>query len=138
MVLLAFIALVLAGFAFVKAADAERRLNHVQRMLRDMSQQLAQLGGQLKVAPADVGSAEEAAAGSPAAPAPEAAPAPQAPIEPPVLAQVSATADPKPKPAKTSHPASDATGIEEALTSRWLVWLGAVAIALAGTFFVKY
>lgn len=28
--------------------------------------------------------------------------------------------------------------IEDELTSRWLVWLGAVAIALSGTFFVKY
>lgn len=32
----------------------------------------------------------------------------------------------------------NAKGLEEALTSRWLVWLGAVTIALGGTFLVKY
>jgi uncharacterized membrane protein len=31
-----------------------------------------------------------------------------------------------------------AKGLEDALASRWLIWVGAVAIALAGTFFVKY
>src|SRR5207247_7838323 len=28
--------------------------------------------------------------------------------------------------------------LEESLTSRWFVWLGAVAVALSGTFLVKY
>jgi uncharacterized membrane protein len=144
MELLALIALVLAGFAFVKATDAERRLNQVQRMLRDMSHQIAQLGGDLKTAPSDTGPAEPAAAAERQTPDAEAAPTTEAPRAPapeptPVLAQVSATSGHEPGAgAAPSPPGSDAKTIEEALTSRWLVWLGAVAIALAGTFFVKY
>ena len=38
-----------------------------------------------------------------------------------------------------AYPAGDSTGgIEQTLTSRWLVWLGGVTIALAGVFLVKY
>jgi uncharacterized membrane protein len=32
----------------------------------------------------------------------------------------------------------DAKSIEETLTSRWLVWVGALALALSGTFLVRY
>ncbi|MFZ5673767.1 MAG: DUF2339 domain-containing protein [Pseudomonadota bacterium] len=35
-------------------------------------------------------------------------------------------------------PAAPRAGIEERLTSRWLVWVGAIALALAGIFLVKY
>jgi len=34
--------------------------------------------------------------------------------------------------------AADGESLEEVLTSRWLVWVGAVSIGLAGTFLVKY
>jgi uncharacterized membrane protein len=70
----------------------------------------------------------------PAAPE-EAAPPPEAAPEEPELAPEAA---PGPwRPARAGAPIT-AKGLEEALTSRWLVWLGAVAIALGGTFFVKY
>lgn len=35
-------------------------------------------------------------------------------------------------------PSPPRAGIEERLTSRWLVWLGAVALVLAGIFLIKY
>jgi uncharacterized membrane protein len=44
---------------------------------------------------------------------------------------------PTPTPRSASR-AADAKSIEETLTSRWLVWVGALAIALAGTFLVRY
>lgn len=45
-----------------------------------------------------------------------------------------AAAEPSPPPA----PPPPRAGIEERLTSRWLVWLGAVALVLAGIFLIKY
>jgi uncharacterized membrane protein len=57
----------------------------------------------------------------------EAEPSPE-----PVTEQVEPveTAPPPPPPPRA--------GIEERLTSRWLVWLGAVALVLAGIFLIKY
>lgn len=43
---------------------------------------------------------------------------------------------PSPRPAVQASAAKP--NLEDALTSRWLVWLGAVAIALSGVFLVKY
>src|SRR6185437_12771864 len=69
-----------------------------------------------------------------------------APVRPaaPVVAEPAtpagaATPEPSPTPkiAKPRQP-SPARGLEENLTSRWFVWLGAIAVALAGTFLVKY
>ena len=41
------------------------------------------------------------------------------------------------QPAQPAPPA-DRIGLEERITSRWFVWVGAVALALAGLFLVKY
>ncbi|MGE0006606.1 MAG: DUF2339 domain-containing protein [Parvibaculaceae bacterium] len=49
-------------------------------------------------------------------------------------ADMAASAPPEPPP--PSRPPR--AGIEERLTSRWLVWLGAVALVLAGIFLIKY
>ena len=44
-----------------------------------------------------------------------------------------------PRATATPAEAGDATGgIERTLTSRWMVWLGGVTVALAGVFLVKY
>src|SRR6185312_764143 len=43
-----------------------------------------------------------------------------------------------PPPVLPPRAAPEAKSIEETLTSRWLVWVGALAIALAGTFLVRY
>jgi len=52
---------------------------------------------------------------------------------PPEGEAIAAAAPPPPPP-----PAQPRAGIEERLTSRWLVWLGAVALVLAGIFLIKY
>ena len=49
-------------------------------------------------------------------------------------AEVADTYEPAPPP----HAPTEIRKLEDALTSRWLVWLGAVAIGLAGVFLVKY
>ncbi len=45
---------------------------------------------------------------------------------------------PEPEPAATSEIPRRSGDFEKMLTSRWLVWLGAVVLALAGVFLVKY
>ena len=57
--------------------------------------------------------------------------------------QPSPDAEPEPEPQSTAPqqpplPVPPFGGLEEAMTSRWLVMLGGLAIALAGLFFVKY
>lgn len=52
------------------------------------------------------------------------------PFEPTAQAEAAAPTPPPPKPPRA--------GIEERLTSRWLVWVGAVALVLAGIFLIKY
>jgi len=60
-------------------------------------------------------------------------PAPEPKIEP-----VSQPSPAAPKVAQKKAKKSSDGGFEEALASRWLVWLGAVAMALGGAFLVKY
>ncbi|WP_426958580.1 DUF2339 domain-containing protein [Muricoccus radiodurans] len=49
-----------------------------------------------------------------------------------------APAEEVPSPAPPPRPARARPGLEEALTQRWGVWLGAVAILLSGVFLVRY
>lgn len=72
---------------------------------------------------------EAPAAKAPAAETPDPA-APPDPAPPP------ARIPPKPIPAEPL--AARAAGMEEALTSRWMVWLGAVAVALSAVFLFRY
>ena len=87
------------------------------------------------------------AAAPPEAAPPEAAPQPEAPAE-----ETGAEASFWPRPSsaeeKGERKAPEAprrrkasaalAGLEESLTSRWLVWLAAVTLSLAGIFLVKY
>ena len=57
------------------------------------------------------------------------------PIEQP--ADLAASAPP-PEPPPPLPPPPPRAGIEERLTSRWLVWVGAIALVLAGIFLIKY
>jgi hypothetical protein len=78
---------------------------------------------------------ETAAAGPP----PEAVPeVPEA--EPEAVVQPEPEPEPAPAPAPTpvEVPIAAKVGLEERLASRWLVWLGAVALALAGLFLILY
>lgn len=60
----------------------------------------------------------------------EAEPSPEPVIEKVEPVEVAESVPPPPPPPRA--------GIEERLTSRWLVWLGAVALVLAGIFLIKY
>jgi uncharacterized membrane protein len=90
----------------------------------------------------------EAVAGVERAETTEAAPEPIAPHEPEPIPEPEPTPEPEParaSPAEappTAPPAPTAASgrraWEEAFTSRWLVWLGAVTLALGGFFLVKY
>jgi len=75
-------------------------------------------------------------------PAPPASIAPEAPPLTPRPVFVAAPPDDRafqpPPPWQPQPPAPPREDLENALTSRWMVWLGALAIALAGVFLVKY
>jgi uncharacterized membrane protein len=85
----------------------------------------------------------------PDVPAPEGGPS--APVEAPPTPEVEDTSPTPPPPTPPPPPESrgaiaaaatpvtvKAVGFEQALTSRWLVWLGGVVLVLAGVFLVKY
>ncbi|HSR71885.1 MAG TPA: DUF2339 domain-containing protein, partial [Kiloniellales bacterium] len=119
--------------ALVLVRQEHRALRLVRDELEVLRQQLAELrrtpgpGPEARVEPG---------------PEPKTAPEPKH-IEPEMP---KATEPPKaPRPSPLPHrprpgagTAERAGSLEESLTSRWLVWLGAVTIALAGTFLVKY
>jgi len=65
-------------------------------------------------------------------------PAPVAPDPEPAMDPVAPPSPTVPKVSKKAPAKSSDGGFEEALASRWLVWLGAVAMALGGAFLVKY
>lgn len=121
----------LAIAAFVMALGQRRALQGLQVQIEALSLRMVDVEGRV-VAPAAAGEAGAEAAAAEEAPAPEAAPeeAPAAEPEP----QPETAAEPPPIPA-AAPPKPD---LEERLASRWLVWLGAVALALAGLFLVLY
>ena len=137
---LALIAIVLAVVMLVRSSDQKHRLDEMQRILAVLTKRIGALSFELETLRGTTDAPPEAAAN----PAPEqAAPQPgfvraalppreaesPARVEEPVIARIAATPN-------DARPA--AKGLEEALTSRWLVWLGALAIALSGTFLVRY
>jgi uncharacterized membrane protein len=76
-----------------------------------------------------------AAAPPPPAAAPEAAPPPPPPSPP----QPSPTSVPPARaPAAAATPAPGPIGFEERFGTRWVVWVGGVALALGGVFLVRY
>ncbi|WP_044563725.1 DUF2339 domain-containing protein, partial [Azospirillum sp. B4] len=119
MAFLIFIVLLVALWALLRAEKAEQRLRRLGAQLDAVTQRLAALeGGRTPVAPAiDTGSVATPPIQVPMAPQPEPPPVPPPPQEIPVPA---------------------APGLEQALGTRWLVWLGALAVALAGVFLAKY
>jgi uncharacterized membrane protein len=144
----------LAVAAFARSRRNERELGNVQRLLMGLSGQILALRSDHQALRAELRLAEDLAQSAktkapetdaaitpteavaerkPAdapVPAQEARPAEETlggPTEPPVFARAT------PRPAEI-----DAQSLEQTLASQWLVWLGAVAIALSGTFLVKY
>ena len=137
----------------ILSISAIRRTTRLRRDLDRLREQLRATGS--PIAGSDQPPTEDAG-GEEAAPTPSAAAARASadPASPPVLEDAlmdlsseDATEGPwnmpvpevaVPAPPAPPGPKSKASGIEEAVTSRWMVWLGGVTIALGGIFLVKY
>ncbi|MEA1674442.1 DUF2339 domain-containing protein [Nitrospirillum sp. BR 11163] len=123
MAFLVFIALMVALWALIRSEKAERRL-------AEMNARLEALTGRLSHPEGGVPPAQPAMAPPPAPAFPASVP-PPGPVAPPPPAPIpKAVAQPAYRPAAPS--------LEQALGTRWLVWLGALAVALAGVFLAKY
>jgi uncharacterized membrane protein len=133
----------------------DARLGTLGRQLEDLRQEIAGFraagGAPLQLDKDVVGSDEAEAAPTPTEPAPELPEAREAePLEPevepepePPVTEVEPEAQPEPSetdpgPSGPSAMAGFLARLEESLTQRWLVWLGAVTLALGGVFLIKY
>jgi uncharacterized membrane protein len=116
-----FLPLILAIVALNKAEKVARELFKLKNELNLLRAQ------GIQPSPSVAGTLPEAVQ------EPTAAPEPERPAEAePVPAESMPEAAPQPVPAAAR------ASLEEKLTGRWFVWIGAVAIALAGLFLVKY
>lgn len=157
-----FAPLIVAIIALGKASSAQRSLAQAQSTLSRLSRQIAELqskpgGAQNQTDPLDI---SEPLAEQPAPPVDEVEEAPSTldvdidDIEPSSDAPEyvrpwDRDAQPDPAPTAAPRPAYSAAqstqpatvekqNLEEILTSRWLVWLGGVVIALGTVFLVKF
>ena len=118
----------------VRSSDQKHRLNEMQRVLGVLTKRVAALSFELETLRATPG-VDAAQTESP--PALVAEPEPTM-VQPPRETVPRPAREETPVFATAAPQAPAAKGLEEALTSRWLVWLGALAIALSGTFLVRY
>ncbi|MCK1390671.1 DUF2339 domain-containing protein [Bradyrhizobium sp. 1] len=135
--IIAIIAILIAIKASSQAAELRRRLSSLEEMFYALRrlQPPPPMPAQVRVeAPAPTAAAEP----PPLAPETEPTPPPlvtEAASPPPLAASIAADAPP-PLPA----PATDLRepGFEERLGTRWVVWIGGLALALGGFFMVRY
>src|SRR3954451_9124538 len=132
-------ALIIAVIAFIIAIKASSQASELRRRLSSLEETFhAQRPVQPPRIPADVWA--EASATTSAAPpplVPQSEPGAEAPpplvtedvSPPPLAANTEADAPPLPAPAP---------GFEERLGTRWVVWIGGLALALGGFFMVRY
>ncbi|WP_375310502.1 DUF2339 domain-containing protein [Bradyrhizobium sp. A5] len=130
--IIAIVAVLIAIKASSQAAELRRKLNTLEEMFyaqRRVVQPPPLMPAQVQA---------EAPAAAPVEPAPlapeiEAAPPPLVTedVSPPPLAASTEAAAPPPLPAP-------APGFEERLGTRWVVWIGGLALALGGFFMVRY
>lgn len=129
---------IVAVAALVKANENQRRLYQAERSLATVLRLVPELLKEMRELRGATGPAKTAAAEAPAATATSMEP-PPATAEPPAeQPHEPGAAAPAIPPSAPPQAATQPGNLEDALTSRWLVWLGAVAIALAGVFLVKY
>jgi len=137
----------MAVLAYRRAGRLETRFGLLRADFKRLEEKVRRAG----VGPADakpLATQPEAAKAPP--PAPSSAKPPKEPEEKP---EGRAAQEPKPQsriPATLPPPRPASTGasgrwdlaarlrLEESLTSRWLVWLGGITIALGGVFLIKY
>ncbi len=152
---MAFVAIaipILGLIAFFIVLKQRRRLSDLAQRLEGMTMKLAHLSEQFDdvvraqadllaragVAPEtpSAGEAETVEQEGPAE-APQEEPTPAMAIEA-GEAKVSGGEEMFASPPPPPPPPAQRIGLEERITSRWFVWVGAVALALAGLFLVKY
>ena len=121
---------IIAIVALVKTIGLSDRLRQLELRFADLEARLA--GATVAVAPA-------------AAPPPQAAPEPAPVAEPMRPAEPAKPTEPQPAasvpPIAAAVPAPDAApqaSLEERFGTRWVVWIGGVALALGGIFLVRY
>jgi uncharacterized membrane protein len=125
---------VIAIVALVKAINLNDLLRRLETRVA-----LLERGTAPVAAPAPPPRAEPAApAPQAAAPAEPPAPRPQAPLQAPITTPASARASvpASPPPSAAAPPAR--VGFEERVGTRWVVWIGGIALALGGIFLVRY
>jgi uncharacterized membrane protein len=131
---------VVAIVALVMANGARERLRSLEMRLAALERQRAQAPAAAPAAPHPVTEAPKA---EPRAetPAPAAAAAPPPPATPPAPtprpAPVSVPSTPASAPAR-ARAAEPAISFEERFGTRWVVWVGGLALALGGFFLVRY
>ena len=138
LVLLALSFPIIAIIALVIAIDMRGAVHRLEQRVR-----MLELGAPPAVAPAR---AAAAAPPAPPPPAPQAAAAAAEPPAPPSSPPSSPTRHSSPQPPPpASVPAAPAPGsppqqigFEERFGTRWVVWVGGVALALGGIFLVRY
>ena len=115
---------------FVLVLIALNKMSRLETRLAQLKLQLGQFGDELaKVRRDGLAPATEA----PAAAAPQ---VPPVPAEQPIISEAPANANwQSPAKVQTPKPVRD---MEQALASRWFVWIGGIAIAIGGLLFVKY
>ncbi|MDJ0934250.1 MAG: DUF2339 domain-containing protein [Kiloniellales bacterium] len=159
--LLFLLAILIVGYLFIApifGIIAQSGLRRNEDDLRKLRRAVAGLGEDLAAARTAIQALQQ---GGPAAPSPDAAappsppPLPEAPAQeedasqerppegmrpapPPAPPRAAARA---PEPSRQASPSDSGrswlAGLEESLASRWLVWVGALALALGGAFLVK-
>lgn len=129
MELLALLAVGLAFAAFIRSSGDRQKIAHLERGMAEAFRRITALTEELyslRSGPPD-DTAE--------------------PVEAPAIVDIiqpdpEPAAEPEPEPAMHAEAPRqapvEAKSLEESLTSRWLVWVGALAIALSGTFLVRY
>lgn len=134
--IIAIIAFLIAIKASSEAAELRRKLNALEEM--SYAQRAVQSPPPLPAQDQTEAPATTAAEPAPLAPEAEAAPPPFVTEEasaPPIEASTAADAPP---PLPTPAPVSREPGFEERLGTRWVVWIGGLALALGGFFMVRY
>lgn len=134
--IIAIIAFLIAIKASSEAAELRRKLNALEEMF--YAQRAVQSPPPLPAQDQTEAPATTAAEPPPPAPEAEAAPPPfvtQDTSPPPIEASTAADAPP---PLPAPAPVSREPGFEERLGTRWVVWIGGLALALGGFFMVRY
>lgn len=120
--------------SFVIAVVALSKVSGLETQVRNLKRQLGLFSDELLRLRLTGVAAESPTATETVSPEPLTAPPPEQPIITEVPANANVTAE-EAAPAIPSPPRGD---MEQALASRWFVWIGGIAIAIGGLLFVKY